>query len=312
MAIALSPSSRPGFPITVILFDVDGVLWDTRRSYDSAILKTVDYMVTLAKRPELQGRVGETDLRLMRRAGQLNNDWALTYVLFTALFHDYLDLGLAATDTAGKGVAWAQELRGPVSRLEFDLIQRYFDLVYWGHEDFKRQLGNEPPPLPFQAGTWHREAPLISRDVFQSLAAAGITRMGIATGRSNIELQTVLQDGLLDEFISPAAMCTGDILSKPDPKVVDWCLGRLGFTKSNLESYQVGGLFCGDTSDDLQLALNYATRNSGAAAPGIWLGGVSVVPENDFEFYLQMGAVACIDHVQNLPDLIQMLNQRTE
>ncbi len=311
MAVALSSSSQPGIPITVILFDVDGVLWDTRLSYDSAILKTVDYMVELANRSELQGRVRESDLRIMRRAGRLNSDWDLTYVLFTALIHDYLDLGLAARDTGGQGVIWAQELRGAVSRLEFNVVQKYFDLVYWGHQGFKRRLGIEPPPLPFQTGTWQYETPLISRNVFQSLAAVGISSMGIATGRSDIELQTVLQEGLLDDFVSRSAMCTADIMSKPDPKVVDWCLEQLGFTKSDLEAYQVCGIFCGDTSDDLQLALNYAARNSKLAVPGIWLGGVSVVPESEFEFYLQMGAVACTDHVQHLPELIQLLNERT-
>ena len=311
MAIVLSPSSAPRWPITVVLFDVDGVLWDTRLSYDVAILKTIDYMVALAGRNDLTERVGEADLRLMRRAGRLNSDWALTYVLFAALLHGYQDLGQAAQDTAGQGVHWAYGLRGDVSRLEFDIIQKSFDLVYWGHEAYARVWGTEPPLLPVQNGTWHQEVPLIADGVFAALRAAGIADMGIATGRSAVELQTVLQNSDLTDHIPVSAMCTADILTKPDPAVVRWCLERLGYAEAEPRLSQVGALFCGDTRDDLQLALNYAHWDSRPPVPRVWLGGVAVVPESEFAFFLQEGAVACIDHVQHLPELIRLLNERT-
>ncbi len=311
MAVALAPSSAPRWPITVVLFDVDGVLWDTRLSYDAAIRKTLDYMAALAGRNDLMERVEEGDLRLMRRAGRLNNDWDLTYVLFAALLHGYQDLGQAAQDTAGQGVHWAYGLRGDVSRLEFDIIQRSFDLVYWGHETYARVWGTEPPPLPAQNGTWHQEVPLISGDVLADLRAVGIADMGIATGRSALELQTVLRSSDLADHIPVSAMCTADILTKPDPAVVRWCLERLGYAEARPRRDPVGALFCGDTRDDLQLALNYAHGQSRPPAPRVWLGGVAVVPESEFAFFLQEGAVACIDHVQRLPELIRLLNERT-
>ncbi len=310
MAITLSPSAAPAQPITVILFDVDGVLWDTRLSYDAAILKTLDYMVALAGRHDLQGQVGEADLRRMRRAGRLNNDWDLTYVLFVALLHGYRELEQAARDTAGQGVDWAYALRGSVARLEFDIIQRNFDLVYWGHEAYARLLGT-PPPLPPQPGTWHQEVPLISECVFAALTAAGITDMGIATGRSAQELQTVLQHSRLTDHIPISAMCTADILTKPDPAVVAWCLERLGYAPAGSRAGPVHALYCGDTRDDLQLVLNYAERDSRSPAPAVWLGAVAVVPESEFAFFLQEGAAACIDHVRHLPVLIRLLNERT-
>ncbi len=309
MALALSPVATPRLPLTVVLFDVDGVLWDTRRSYDAAILKTLDYMVVLAGRFDLQGRVEEADLRRMRRAGGLNNDWDLTYVLFVALLHGYQDLGQAARDTAGQGVDWAHGLRGCVSRLEFDIIKKSFDLVYWGHETYRRFQGAEPPLVPVQHGTWQKEFPLISDSVFDALAAVGVTAMGIATGRSDLELQTVLQHSRLADHVPIAAMCTADILTKPDPQVVSWCLERLGLTGSGQDA--VGVLFCGDTRDDLQLVLNYANWDARPSTPAVWLGGVAVVPEPEFEFFLQKGAVACIDHVRHLPELIRRLNERT-
>jgi len=309
MAVAVSPSLTPGPRVTVVLFDVDGVLWDTRLSYDAAILKTVDYVTAWAGRHDLQGCIAESDLRRMRRAGGLNNDWDLTYVLFAALLQGYRDLGQAAQDTAGQGVQWAYGLRGAVSRLEFDVIRTCFDLVYWGHETYRRLLGPEPPSLPAQTGTWRREAPLISDCMFEDLTAAGITAMGIATGRSDLELQTVLQHSRLTDYIPVSAMCTADVLTKPDPAVVQWCMARLGYGTAAPTQSRVGALFCGDTRDDLQLVLNYADWES--RSPSVWLGGVAVVPEAEFAFFLQEGAVACMDHVQHLPALIRLLHERT-
>ena len=171
MAVALSPSANPSSPISIILFDVDGVLWDTRLSYNAAVLKTVDLLVSLTGRGNLRGRVDERELRLLRRAGQLNSDWDLTYVLFTALLQDYQDLGQAAHDTAGQGVNWAHAQRGKASWLEFDIIRNYFDLVYWGHEDFGRLLGADCPPLPIQRGTWQKEKPFVTDSIFEELVA---------------------------------------------------------------------------------------------------------------------------------------------
>lgn len=309
MAVAISPSTKANSPISIILFDVDGVLWDTRLSYDSAILQTVDYLVSLAGNAHLQGQIKETDLHSMRRAGQLNSDWDLTYVLFTALLHDYRDLGRAACDTAGQGVNWAHAKRGEISWLEFDIIQKYFDLVYWGHEEFGRLLGENCPPLPFQKGTWQEEKPLVEDWIFKDLSDLGIEAFGIATGRSTIELQTVLQDGLVSKHIPASAMCTRDILKKPDPEVVSWCLGKLGYAANGGNTEQVNVLFCGDTKDDLQLALNYANWDSKKSIPYTWIGGVAVVPQSEFDFYLREGAVACIDHVRHLPCLVRQLNK---
>lgn len=308
MALALAPAASPLVPLDAIIFDVDGVLWDTRLSYDRAICATVDYVMEALGREDCKGRISHDDLRVMRRAGSLNSDWDLTYVLTAALLAGYEDMALAAQHTAGRGAAWAHDMRGPASRLEFDIIKRWFDLVYWGTADFARLIGGTLPSLPPQPGTWHEESPFISVGIFAQLQALGVSAFGIATGRPWLELSTVLDNSDLDTFIPRDAMCTADILHKPDPQVIHWCTQRMRTHAPPVTS----ALFCGDTRDDLQLVLNYRMWPEREAPAGLWLGAVSVVPESEFGFFLEAGATACIDHIRFLPAVAEKLNRRIQ
>ena len=293
-----------------MLFDVDGVLWDTRESYDRTIFETLGHLLAVFGQRERAGQVKPEDLRTFRRAGNLNSDFDLTYVLLTALLAGYDSLAEAADDTQGQGVAWAHAHRGPASRLEFDIICRWFDLVYWGTDDFARLLGGNLPPLPHQPGNWRLEKPFITPRDLEQLQAAGIAAFGIATGRSRLELQTVLDSSPLAHYIPLDSMCTRDTLSKPDPAVLDWCRHRMRRQGQNGCPAVSSLLFCGDTRDDLQLVLNYLDWEYREPATDLWVGAVSVVEETEFPFYLEAGAVACINHIRYLPAVVEKLNQR--
>lgn len=310
MALALAPGARPDRPVNAIVFDVDGVLWDTRQSYDQAIFQTVDHVMGSLERTDLQGCLSPSDLRLMRRAGRLNSDWDLTYVLVSALLAGYADMAEAARATAGQGVAWAWASRGPAARLEFDIIKRWFDCVYWGHADFVRFVGPPAPPLPPQPGTWRQETPFVAPDDFARLQALGVSALGIATGRPQLELQTVLDNSPLQQYIPRAHMCTGDVLAKPDPQVMAWCVDRMRASRAQDAPPVSSVLYCGDTRDDVQLVLNYRAWPARAPRAGLWLGAVAVVPEDEFDFFLRAGADACIDHVSLLPATVEALNER--
>lgn len=310
MAVRLSPRLAPPSPVTAVIFDVDDTIWDTTRSYGTAILTTLDYLLGLVGRPELQGSADHSDLRLMRQAGSLNSDWDLTYVLFAALLSGYRDFEQAAAVSGGRGLKWALELRGAAARLEFDIMQAHFELVYWGHRDYRLHFGEKFPPMPPQAGTWQFEKPLVRDEDFAALADRGVSHFGIATGRSRLELDTVLRDGWLFKHIPEEAMCTADILRKPDPEVMDWCLERLGLDGNLTSAEPLSILYCGDTRDDLQLALNCTRRAKEKDDASLWVGCVSVVPESEFDFFIEEGAAACTDHVRQLPDLLKQLNER--
>ncbi len=311
MAIAFSSTARPSRPIDAVLFDVDGVLWDTRESYDRTICETLNHLLEALGQGQRAGRIREEDLRTFRRAGKLNSDFDLTYVLLTALLAGYDHLAEAARDTRGQGVAWAHALRGHASRLELDIICQWFDLVYWGTADFTRLIGGDLPPLPHLPGNWQLEKPFITTRHLEQLQAAGIEAFGIATGRSRLELQTVLDSSQLSRYIPLDAMCTRDTLSKPDPAVLAWCMQRMRRPTRGSHPHVSSLLYCGDTRDDLQLVLNYRDWEHREPATALWTGAVSVVTEDEFDFYLEAGAAACINHIGYLPAVVEELNQRT-
>ncbi len=310
MAIVFSPTIRPSKPINAVLFDVDGVLWDTRESYDRTIIETLGFLLGALNHERSESRVTREDLKAFRRAGNLNSDFDLTYVLMTALLCGYKDMSEAAEDTQGKGVAWAHNRRGHASHLEFDIIRLWFDLVYWGTEDFDALLGGQLPSLPFQPGNWRLEKPFVSTSDLDKLLANGVEALGIATGRSLLELQTVLNSSRLASYIPLDSMCTRDILSKPNPEVLEWCLQRMKRQGSNGDTAVASLLYCGDTRDDLQLVLNYLKWENREPATDLWVGAVSVVEEADFAFYLDSGAAACTDHIRYIPEIVEEFNQR--
>ncbi len=74
--------------VDAIVFDCDGVLVDTRRSYDATIVRVTDTMLdrTLGLRLPWR-RIGPPLIRMLRRTGGFNNDWNTTYalIIFSAL-----------------------------------------------------------------------------------------------------------------------------------------------------------------------------------------------------------------------------------
>jgi len=67
--------------IDAILFDVDGVLIDTRLSYNLAIKKTVKHVLAIVSSVEPIQSVSDSILLRMRRTGGFNNDTDTTYAL---------------------------------------------------------------------------------------------------------------------------------------------------------------------------------------------------------------------------------------
>ena len=310
MAYALAERVTLPRPIDSVIFDVDGVLWDTTGSYDSAIFQTIDLLVRNAGREDLVGSVTFSDLRAMRLAGGLNSDWDLTYVVLTSLLAGWYDLKAVAGWTGGRGREWAEEQRGPVAELEFRILQRWFDHVYWGSDRIDVAVDSPPVVNEYLPGTWHAEKPFVTSEILTSLQNIGIDSMGIATGRPLVELQTVLDHGPLLDFIDIECMCHADILKKPDPSVVAWCVDRMRRATDQRESVATV-LYAGDTRDDLDLVLNYRQWEAREKVESLWIGAVSVVPEAEFSMFLDAGAVACIDHVRELPAVVQEFNART-
>lgn len=295
-------------PIDTIIFDVDGVLWDTADSFDTAVQQTVDYFLTRQFGRPLLRPVTTEELRAFRRAGGLNNDWDMTYTLIATRLAGLDDFEQMAAASGGRGRAWAQTLLPQGTLIDYQQIVRVFDEIYWGAADFLRCFGENPRYVIDAPGCWHREEQLLPHTLLDDLRNLGVHHFGIATGRSRVELATVLESSGLDQHIPMEAMLTGDDLTKPDGRVLDRVLGSLDGLATRVGRSQPGAtLFCGDTKDDLDAVLNYRALKGNDAR---WIGAVAVVRPEEEEFFRRTGSDAVINHIADLPALVENFNRK--
>jgi phosphoglycolate phosphatase-like HAD superfamily hydrolase len=171
-----------------------------------------------------------------------------------------------------------------------------------------RCFGEDPRYVADAPGCWHREEQLLPVTLFDDLRSLGVHHFGIATGRSEFELATVLESSGLGQHIPVDAMLTGDVLAKPDGRVLDRVLSSLDGLASQAGRSQPGAsLFCGDTKDDLDAVLNYRALKGNNAR---WIGAVAVVRPEEEEFFRRTGSDAVINHIADLPALIESFNQK--
>ncbi len=286
-----------------VIFDVDGVLWDTGDSFDRAVAQVVHHVCHRWFGLDPVAPVTREELRLFRRAGGLNNDWDMAYTLVALRLAGREDLEEAAAESQGRGRAWAQELLPPGVSLDYGSMVRLFNEIYWGHRDFRRLFGENPHHAPDAPGTWHRERPLFSSDLFRRLQDQGVRHFGLATGRNRVELSTVLAASGLEPLLPEEARITADVGQKPDGRVLVAALeGVARAAQARGEAPPRAAIYCGDTADDVAAVHNYRRQAPTGAPP---VRSVAVVSLEEANFFRELGADAVIGHVDELPALLE-------
>lgn len=275
--------------VDTVIFDVDGVLVDTSRSYPEAICQAVHlYFTRILRWPGEGELVVPADSDGFKQAGGFNNDWhvAQAVVLFylaKAARIGAADLAAlrrapptlaeftAALRQAGGGMAAAErvalsglpaQLRAGVEA-DWDraLIERLCMEVYGGEDACEEMFGFTPRHVR-GPGLWRLEAPLLDRSL---LGGPRRWQVGIYTGRVRSELGPALRlVGLHDP--APAAICTADgPYVKPDPAGLDHLAGLLDTRV---------GVFCGDTVDDARTVLNHRAGRRAGEPPAFLFAGI--------------------------------------
>lgn len=318
----IDPDLIPPAPVDAVIFDVDGVLFETSGSFDTAVKVTTHDVLTQVFGQEDPRPVTEPELRLFRKAGGLNNDWDMAFTLIALRLagrgNTPEETAAAASESGGRGRDWAEEILPAGVRLDYGLVVHIFNEYYWGAEHFERVFGLSARFAPQEAGLWRQEEQLLPVDLPDRLRAAGVRVFGIATGRTRDELDLVYRSAGLDQHIPESYIMTGDSLSKPDPRVLDAVISAMS------KQVQADGqppirtaLYCGDTMDDLQAVLNYRTMSQsrpsadGAPRPQ-WVGAVAVTRAQDFPFFAGAGSDIAVEHIDQLEQVVRTLNDRLE
>jgi HAD superfamily hydrolase (TIGR01548 family) len=314
------------------LFDVDGVLIDTARSYRLAVIHATDRLVrTVQGLPHAPAPLlTPEDVARFKRAGGFNNDWHLTRMLtalWTARLREWQGLAQAAITLEGwaeRAAAAAQARRGglewmhatfPASAIPGAEVARWAeDEFYWGATLIQQHYGHTPCYAPEATGFVHNEALLLPEDLLPNLLRADVARLGLITGRVGPEVgwaveRLVAGSGLVRNSAwrdgpggpSPfAGIVSGEAYAKPDPAALAHAVHAVGAR---------GALFIGDTADDLDLVLRYRAEllpRDASLPPCV---AVVVASREEAPIFAARGADCIIEHVRDLPSIIAAVRQ---
>lgn len=240
--------------IDAVVFDCDGVLIDSSKSYNATILKVSDLTVQKFLGSKLPWRkFGPPLILQLRRTGIFNNDWDATYALIMfatlalseghsadavdriqrivngfagsvkdAVAPAYQTVNQYLENTKTKsgslqdsGMSKVQESLGYPDSPPRGFMTTMFDEIYHGPKLFQRMYGT-PARYYRGEGLIERERVLVSRRSMGSLAALlGKGRFAIATGRPFPAAQHVLKS-ILAYFKRDASIFLGDMDVRPE------------------------------------------------------------------------------------------------
>ena len=257
--------------IDAVVFDVDGVLVDTDASYTEAVIRTLRWLAPDAP-------IDRALIRLWRRSGDWNNDWDLCYGLYCWLnAPTKLDPAVAARQTLA-------EIEAAASGLGFGYreVQGIFEEHYNGtavavaRYGVARRIDNERP-LALD------ERVMLQPGLLVELAAMGISKLGVVTGRVRSDW-----DQIAGRIPLPAGVpvSTDEDGRKPDPAPLQRVVEALA---------PAGVAVVGDTLNDLRMTQAFFRAGT--------LHAICVIrcDVDESELYLQAGAAATIRSLGELP-----------
>ncbi len=319
------------------LFDVDGVLIDTRRSYRLSVIHASEYIVRVLHglRDAPSPLVTQEDVARFKLAGGFNSDWDATQLfaaLWTARLREWRgrpEARMTMDELAEQAHAAAQSRRGgtqwlratvPHSAIPDDEVVRWVhDEFYWGAALVRELYGHEPLYAPEAPGYVHNEELLLEPELLPGLAAMGIASFGLITGRVGSEVGWAVRRlatscGLAENAStsdlrwhdsehgkSPfGCIVPATQYAKPDPRALAFAVRALGSRAA---------LYVGDTADDLDLVLRYRQdlQSVDTSLPPVL--AVSVARGAEALTYQSRGADIVLDHVRDVPAALAMLTR---
>ncbi len=236
--------------VDFLVFDIDGVLLDARRSYPQAVEAACDWYCRtqwgLTASPVRAG-----DLSLWKAAGGFNDDWELAQAvcLYSAWWRTQThpaDLPGFCREVArrGGGLRAVRELCGEPRPWHPQWVTQVCAERYGGDEACEALFGVRPR-FTHGPGLWRLESPLVAAG---PLAPWG-GRLGLYTGRNDGETGFGLRNAGLEGLFPPERRQTSSgPWRKPDPG---------GLRVLLQESGARCALFAGDMPDDLDAVRRY-------------------------------------------------------
>ncbi len=298
-------------PFDTIFFDVDGVLIDTLASFHATDIAVAEYVAGTLHHLDWGQHEGKSlmtiaDVDAFKQAGGYNNDWDMCYLLatlatarlreFRGTFlakrtsQEWAALSRTANLQGHGGREWVDTTFPASTRLDYGMIGDIYHEYYWGAADIRTRFGHEPRYLPNFEGFVHHEKMLYTPDFFARLRQAGIQHFGMITGRVGLEVDSALER--MEAYSGEQwweVVISADTCPKPNPHALRLAIAATGAR---------GGLYIGDTADDLDLIKRYQA-NKNVAEPN-FLATVLVIHSAEVELYKQRSADFIVQAVEDL------------
>ena len=291
--------SRPD----TVIFDVDGVLWAAQDAYNQCTLFVARTLAREHGWPE--AGLSLEHILAFKQSGGFNSDWDMVWALAVLLqaraegqISPETSWAELAAENAGRGIEWVRSYATPET-IDYRELQRLYDAYYWGADRYP-QIYDQEPVVRYHPGFAHVERPYARPDLAKRLREAGVSRIGIITGRNRNEMRPPLATLNFDGLLRQDAIFTDEDGHKPDPDLLVRALARLDASAA---------VMVGDSIDDLRLVLNYRRLDAPQVQAQVWF--VAIDHHDNPERWLRQGADAVLSDVNELPDWLSHFQRQT-
>ena len=327
-----SPSSidqnLKSFVADCALFDVDGVLVDTRKSYNIAISKTVDFVIKyVTGRSNLNGLVNQEIILKFRSTGGFNNDTDTSYAIsLAALTNPYKKnnvnkmrkfISYIASNANEDGIISAERFLASLSSSSFNndtirklkellaypgpvgksIVTTVFDEIFYGQELFKKRHGFEPKYY-FGKPLIEKDKLVATRSTINAISDIFNGNIAIVSGRSKLAAEYSL-GSIFNIFNQNASVFLEDEnreYSKPNPYAIKKAMDVMGAKTA---------IYVGDSIEDLLMSQRVKS-NTGSNKIIIFFGiyGCSAKPTDTIQQFKGNKVDSIIENVNQLPNIL--------
>src|SRR5919199_339702 len=316
------------FTADCVLFDVDGVLIDTRKSYNAAISKTVDFVIKyVTGRSNLNGLVNQEIIQKFRRTGGFNNDADTSYAISLAALSNTCKkenninnmrkfISYIASNANEDGITSVEKFLASSSVSSFNdntqklkellaypgpvgksFVATVFDEIFYGPKLFRKRYGFEPKYY-FGKPLIEKDKLVVTRSTINTISNIFDGNIAIVSGRSKLATEYSL-GSIFNIFNQNASVFLEDEnreYSKPNPYAIKKAMDVMGAKTA---------IYVGDSIEDLLMSQRVKS-NTGSNKIIIFFGiyGCSAKPTDTIQQFKGNKVDSIIENVNQLPNIL--------
>lgn len=303
-----------------ILFDIDGVLVDIRKSYNAAIKETVEYVLKFITGNSFRALVTDQIILKFRQSGGFNNDIDTSYAIILATLSNppkniaegrkFLAKVAENCDESGyvsveKFLAiynidrWKKILSYPAPVKE-SMLAQVFDEIFYGPDLFRKQDNLEPKYCTASRPLIKNDKVAVSTKTMNKLNKMFDGNLALVSGRSRLAAEYSLQS-IIKYFNYDACVFLEDKrreYAKPNPYAIKHAMKVMDAKTA---------VYVGDSAEDLFMARR-AEKETGAEIAFVGVYGNSSEPDKTIDKFKQEGIEVIIRSVNQLPNIINKVH----